>query len=67
MWHKENKVKLQSEKPDLTPAELTKYAMGKYKTIFSSGTDAISIKRKIGDGATDQSGIAKLAKFNFNK
>lgn len=62
--------------PDLTPAELTKYAMGKYKAIFSNqsasnetnGKATSSAKRKINtEDTNEQSGIAKLAKFQFSK
>lgn len=71
IWHKENKAQLQKEKPDMTPAELTKYAMGQYKALYSaeSAKETTSAKRKIAtdDNADKQSGIAKLARFNFGK
>lgn len=69
-WYKEHREELQKECPDLTPAELTKHSMGKYRTIYASNCDTpSSAKRKItADGANGTpSGIAKLAKFNFTK
>lgn len=58
----------------MPPAELTKYAMAKYKQLYPSekGTGqtttlkfaSVAIKRKYNEG---QSGISKLARFNFNK
>lgn len=66
---------MQSEKPE--QVDLTKYAMGKYKEIFSNDTngsasakvDGASAKRKIDveNGSNSLSGVAKLAKFNFSK
>lgn len=79
VWHKDNKTELQKERPDLAPAEMTKYAMNKYKALFNNdknNTDngngakstTTNAKRKINtDDAAQQSGIAKLAKFNFSK
>lgn len=78
---------MQAQCPDLIPAELTKYAMGKYKQLFPAVNDKPNgdtnsntkndtpkqtngvttngtVKRKMSDG---QSGISKLARFNFNK
>lgn len=73
IWYKEHRDELSEEKPDLIPAELTKYAMGKYQSIYSNiktpkSSDG-SAKRKIStdDANQSQSGIAKLAKFNFDK
>lgn len=76
-WYNSRKAELQSEKPDLLPPELTKYAMGKYKEIFSdtsNGDDppkneGVTAKRK-NDSENDTrplAGVAKLAKFNFSK
>lgn len=80
VWHQEHKAELQAEKPDLLPAELTKYSMSKYKAIYivngngdsNRGSDTpksdVPAKRKITlDESNGQSGIAKLAKFNFSK
>lgn len=78
-WYNGHKAKLQSEQPDLIPSELTKYAMGKYREIYSAGTNgsaatfktdgAATAKRKIENenGNEPSNGVAKLAKFNFTK
>lgn len=74
-WYGTNKIQLQKEKPELIPSELTKYAMGKYKEIYSNGpsvdasskSDGIATKRKIDVENGSESGVAKLAKFNFSK
>lgn len=73
-WYKVHKDELMAEKPDITPVELTKYGMNKYKLLYpveekASGDDtpketSSAAKRKLTEG---QSGIAKLARFNFNK
>lgn len=72
-WYNEHKSELQSEKQELKPSELTKYAMGKYKEIYPTVTngkiDSASAKRKIDaeNGSEPLTGVAKLAKFNFSK
>lgn len=69
---------MQAAQPDLIPTELTKYAMRKYKEIYSNGTnggaaatkaDGATVKRKIDveNGHEPLTGVAKLAKFNFSK
>lgn len=74
-WYKEIQSDLKEDNSDLTPAELTKLAMSKYKQLFpaesktytngsSDNTPNNTGKRKSND---KQSGIAKLAKFNFSK
>lgn len=78
MWFKEHRAALQVENPESSPAELTKFGMNKYKQLYpvaedkkqadTAGDDtpkqSVAAKRKLNDG---QSGIAKLAKFNFSK
>lgn len=81
VWYKKHEAELRAERPELIPTELTKYAMNKYKTLYplkggaepSNGDTEKSknvpiSKRKIDlDEAKGQSGIAKLAKFQFSK
>lgn len=93
MWYKENRADFQSQRSDLSPADLTKFAMNKYKQLFPPANEKPNgdananananantnndtpkqtngaatngtVKRKIADG---QSGISKLARFNFSK
>lgn len=79
----EKKAILTEERPDLAPNELTKYAMGKFKQLYGGGTlnatdtetngkengksSLTSAKRKITPEGNGRSGVAKLAKFAFNK
>lgn len=80
-FYSEHKAELEKEKPNLTPAELTKYAMNKFRELYagkpadvdangkddtnkSNGSNA---KRKINIEDNQRSGIAKLARFSFNK
>lgn len=68
---------MQAAQPDLIPTELTKFAMRKYREIYSNGTnggaaskaDGATVKRKIDvdNGSEPLTGVAKLAKFNFSK
>lgn len=77
-WFNDNKVDLMLEFPDISAAELTKFAMRKYKSIISEMKVDSAIKtgnkRKTMDdedtaelSMKPQSGIAKLAKFGFSK
>lgn len=71
-----NKAEFSRENPDLTPSELTKFAMGKYKQAYaaktngtpttedSSKSNGLNAKRKINTEDNERSGIAKLAKYS---
>lgn len=81
VFYNENKAVFESENPGLTPAELTKFAMNKFRQMHpakSNGTTVDSnddtnksksstAKRKINTEDNERSGIAKLAKFSFKK
>lgn len=81
VFYNENKADFERENPDLTPAELTKFAMNKFRQMYptkSNGTTvngnddadkskAPNAKRKINTDDNERSGIAKLAKFSFKK
>lgn len=65
-WFSENRNELLKEFPNLKSIELTSKAMQRYKSL--SAEKQTSQKRKqVDDGDAKQSGIAKLAKFGFNK
>jgi len=79
-WFNENKNDLENENPNLTPVELTKLGMRKFKGLNTQLTDneKISKKRKLtdeipinetdnSDGKSKTSGVNKLAKFGFSK
>lgn len=66
-WFEERKAELSAEMPESSsPAELTAYAMKKYKTTTVNGVEAgCSFKRKLDEKENENggSGVAKLAKF----
>lgn len=82
-FYGEKKAEFEKEKPDLTPAELTKYAMNKFRELYSGKSNASDVdasgkdgtnqsngpnaKRKINTEENERSGIAKLARFSFTK
>lgn len=65
-WFNSNKDDLMEEFPDITSAELTKFAMRKFKAS-SSVTPKNNAKRKLDESDGKISGVSKLAKFGFNK
>lgn len=80
VFYSDNKADFERENPGLTPAELTKFAMNKFRQLYpgkSNGTttennvdgksNVPSAKRKINTEDNPGSGIAKLAKFSFKK
>lgn len=67
-WYAENKDDLEKGNPELSSAELMKFAMDVFRTkrpAISTNGDG---KRKIDNsGEKEQSGISKLARFSFDK
>lgn len=73
-FYNEHRAEFERDNPELTPAELTKVAMNKYKLIYPrkingtpTGSNGVSAKRKINTDDGERSGIAKLARFSFKK
>lgn len=81
-FYKENRANFERDNPHLTPAELTKFAVNKFKQLYPDKSNGIEIdesnkaqngnsnaKRKINiDDHTERSGIAaKLARFSCEK
>lgn len=80
VFYNDNKAEFERENPTLTPSELTKFAMNKFRQMYpgktngmtTNGDDASkssvpSAKRKINTVDSSLSGTAKLARFTFKK
>lgn len=80
-FYNENKGEFEKDNPSMTPAELTKYAMNKFRLLYPVKGDGTAsdtnddtnksttpnAKRKINNEDIQGSGVAKLARFSFKK
>lgn len=69
-WYNENKAELEKQHPDLSSNELMKFAMDAFRTkrpIITTDVSASAKRKIVNDDGKEPSGIAKLARFNFDK
>lgn len=76
-YFNENRTEFERSNPTVTPAELTKIAMNKYKQLYPGkangstptidASNGSTAKRKINTDDNERSAVAKLARFSFKK